>query len=138
MHLEVCKWFACVQIVPMLSLGMLSFSRHMVKWLDVMQAVAVSVAIIYNQQTELACSPCADWPPHAPSYIGTELPRHPKQCGGADVLPLAAADWQEIARRAVAGPLPAICRQKAMPLSCLFKRLWHNTSCIDCTSWDAG
>lgn len=42
MHLDVCKWFACIHV---LSLGMLSFRWHMVKWLDVMQAVAMSVCI---------------------------------------------------------------------------------------------
>ena len=45
MHLGVYAWFACRHTVPMLSLDMLSFQRHMVKWLDVAQAIAVSVCI---------------------------------------------------------------------------------------------
>ncbi len=64
----------------------------MVRWLDLEQAVAVSVCMAYNEQTNLTSLPCASSPPGAPSYIGTELPRHPKQRGDADALPLAAAD----------------------------------------------
>ncbi len=45
MHLEVYTWSACRHTVPMLSLDMLSFQRHMVQWLDMAQAVAVSVCI---------------------------------------------------------------------------------------------
>lgn len=80
-----------------------------------------------DEQAVSIGSPCACLPPGALHYIGTELPRHPKQRGDADVLPLAAADWQDVARRAVAGPLPATCRQKAMPLTCSSKDVWHNT-----------
>ena len=92
MHMEVYNWSACIHVVPKLCLDTLSFKLHMVKWLDVTQAVAVSVCIASNEQTKLTCSPCACLPLGAPSYTGTELPRHPKQRGDADVLPPAAAD----------------------------------------------
>ena len=92
MHLEVFKWFACRHVVLMLSCDILSFKKQMVMWLDMMQAVAVSACITYNEQAVLTGSPCACLPSGALHYIGTELPRHPKQRGDADALPLAAAD----------------------------------------------
>ena len=48
MRLEVFKWFACRHVVLMLSQDIESFKKHMVMWLDMMQAVAVSACITYR------------------------------------------------------------------------------------------